>query len=189
MIKNTLIFLLFTLTAQANEFQAIKYRPEKIECANKKEIITFSGLKQPYVIYDKNSSSIKLISCEKIQIKGLIFYTALFSSEITEGVSVQKILTFEVALLNKKLNSLQTVRSEIIDQIELSGDLTNTNFDSSIKSEWGQSKKDGRVLLKIEMSTENEKPFSYLLKLNSKLTWFENLINVSAKNKSIKKTN
>lgn len=187
MIKYTLIFLLFALTAQANEFQAIKYRAGKIDCTNKNETITFSGLKQPYVIYDKNSSSVKLISCEKIQIKSLTFYIVHFSSEIHEGPSVQKILTYEVALLNKKLNSVQTVRSEIVDQIELSGDLTNTNFDSSIKSEWGQSKKDNRVLLKIEINTQNEKPFTYLLKLNSKLSWFENLISSAPKTQDVKK--
>lgn len=187
MIKNIIIFLLFALTAGAYEFQPAKVRSEKINCKNKNKMIYFANLKQPYLIYDKNSSSIKLINCEKIQIEDLNFYTVLFSSEIHEGENTQKILTFEVALMNKKLNSVQTVRSEIVDQIELSGDLPNTDFDSAIKTEWGRSKNDNTVMLKFEINTKNEKPFSYLLKLNSKLSWFEDLMNVKSKKENIKK--
>lgn len=175
------------LIAKAQDFQPIKSHPEKIDCTYKKEAkketIHFANSVQPYEIYDKNSSSIELINCEKIQIKDLVFYTILFSSKIYTGSIPHKTLAFEVALLNKQLskqpnkilNSLQTVRSEVIDQIELSGDLVNTNFDSTIKTEWGLSKKDSEVLLKIEITTINTKPFSYLLKFNPKSLWLENL--------------
>lgn len=180
----TLFCLLFALTAQAGEFEVSKTHPEKIECSNKKEIIQFADIKQSYSIYDSNAGSVKLISCEKMQIKGFVFYTILFSSEIPDGSNVQKILTYEVALLNQKLNTLKTLRSEIVDQIELTGDLTSTKFENSIKTEWGQSTKDKSVLLKVNITTEKKTTLSYLLKLNSKLFWFENVFDSKTSEKT-----
>ena len=159
----------------ADDFQATQNPPAKIDCTNKNLAIQFAGIKKSYILYDKNSSSVKLLSCEKIKVRDLEFYTVLFSSEIHDGANIQKVLTFEVALLNKKSGNLLPVRSEIVDQVEITGDLTNTNFESSLKAEWGQNKKDDRVLMKIEIKTKNEKPLSYILKLNPKMTWFENL--------------
>ena len=170
---SVLIFIL-SLQVHADDFRALELKPEKIECSIKNQVIQFKGAKVGYPIYDNNSRTVKLQSCEKIKIKNFEFYTAQFTNEIHEGTTSQKVLTYEVALLTKS-GTLQTVRSEIVDQIELSGDLLNTNFDSSIHVTWGQSKKDERILLKVEIRTKNEKPLNYLLKLNSKLSWFENL--------------
>lgn len=172
---NPILVLLFTLILQAlaNDFRPLDFKPRKIECSNKNQVIQFADAKSAYSIYDKNSSAVKLLSCEKIKIKNLEFYTALFTNEIHEGTSRQKVLTFEVALLTKT-GALQTVRSEIVDQLELSGDLPNLNFDSSIFATWGQSKKDDRVLLKVEVRTKNEKPLAYMLRLNPKTLWLEN---------------
>lgn len=166
--------MILCLQAQAEEFKPLELKPQKIECSNKNQVIQFAGAKSEYSIYDKNSSGIKIQSCEKIKIKNLEFYTVLFNNEIHEGPMIQKVLTYEVALLSKS-GAIQTVRSEVVDQLELSGDLPNTDFDSTIHVAWGQSKKDGRVLLKVEVRSKNEKPLNYLLKLNSKMSWFENL--------------
>lgn len=174
MIVKIFSALLLAVTAQAGDFQPFKSPPAKIDCSNKNLTISFAATPQSYVIYDKNSSSIKLLRCEKIQIQDLQFFTVLFSHEIHEGSKVLKVLTYEVVLADKKLNSLRTTRSETVDQIELSGDSAGNEFDSSIKTEWGTSNKDKRVMLKIEINTKNEKPFSYVLKLNPKLSWFEN---------------
>lgn len=173
-MKYVLIIILLSVTAIADDFQPIKSRPEKITCTFNKDSISFSGLKQTYAIYDKNSASIRLINCEKIQIKDQIFYTALFTSEVFEGSDLQKVLTYEVALLNKKTAMPETVRSETVDQIDMSGDTSDTNFHSTLKTEWGQSKKDNVAMLKIEMIPDKEKPFAYFLKYNGKSAWFEN---------------
>lgn len=162
------------LPVAADEFKVLESKPVKIECSNKNQIIQFAGTKSSYTIYDKNSSAIKLLNCEKIQLKDLVFYTVLFSQEIHEGPTNQKVLTYEVALVTKT-GAFQTVRSELVDQIELAGDLIDTNFDSTIHVTWGQSKKDNRVLLKVEIRTKREKPLTYILKLNPKMSWFENL--------------
>lgn len=174
MIKPSLA-LIFILSLQvlADDFKPLALKPQKIQCSNKNQVIQFAGTKSAYSIYDKNSSTLKLLTCEKIKIKNLEFYTALFTNEIFEGTTSQKVLTFEVALLTKS-GAIQTVRSELVDQLELGGDLPNTNFDSSIHVAWGQSKKDDRVLLKVEIRNKNEKPLSYVLKLNPKMQWFEN---------------
>ncbi len=164
---------MLSLQAHANDFKTLHLKPQKIECSNKNQVIQFAGATSAYTIYDKNSSAVKLLACEKIKIKNLEFYTALFTNEVHEGTTRQKVLTFEVALLSKT-GVIQTIRSELVDQLELSGDLPSLNFDSSIHVEWGQSKKDDRVLLKVEIRTKNEKPLTYLLKLNPKNQWLEN---------------
>lgn len=175
MIKSSLVLvLLLSLQVVADEFKGLDSKPVKIECSNKNQVVQFAGTKSLYTLYDKNSSAIKLLNCEKIQIKDLVFYTVLFSQEIREGATNQKVLSYEVALV-AKTGTILTVRSELVDQIELTGDLINTNFDSAIHVAWGQSKKDNRVLLKVEIKTKNEKPLAYVLKLNPKMLWFENL--------------
>ena len=174
MIKSVLVLLiLISQQAFADDFRASESKPQKIECSNKNEMVQFSGGRAAYTIYDKNSTAVKLLSCEKIKIKNSEFYTAIFTSEIIEGAISKKVLTYEVALVTKT-GALQTVRSELVDQLELSGDLPNTNFDSSIKVAWGQSRKDERILLKVEIKSKNETSLIYILKLNSKNLWFEN---------------
>lgn len=185
MIRYLILIILLNHSVQANEFQAIKYLPEKINCSANKGIVSFPDQKIPYVIYEKNSKSLKLINCQKIQIQGLFFYTLLFSNEILEGPITQKVLTYEITIFNKKSNTIKTTRSEVVDEIELSGDLVNTNFDNSIKTVWGQSKLDNKIMIKIEINPKNEKSFSFLIKLNAQESWFENYFESnSRKNKN-----
>ncbi|MEQ1722294.1 MAG: hypothetical protein ABL930_03905 [Pseudobdellovibrio sp.] len=170
-----LVLLLGAASGHAEEFQALKEEPKKINCSNNKESVTFDALKSKYTIYDKNSRDIKLIKCEKIQIKDLSFYTLLISSEVMDGTEPQKVLTYEVVVLDKKTNSLKTARSEIVDQIDISGDSVPTQFESTLKIKWGIGAKNKNVQLRIELSEKNEKPKPYLLKFNTKSQWFENI--------------
>lgn len=186
MIQN--IFLLLALTVHAEDFQPAAALPQKIQCSVNKQSVKFADLKESYILYEKNLSAPKILSCDRLELNGLHFYTVLFSSEVHEGPHVKKILTFEVALKNKTTNKFHTVRSEIVDQVELWGDLTTTEFDSTLRALWGYSKKDGRILLNFEINTKNEKPFSYLLKLNAKNSWFENVFNVTSEKSKLKKT-
>lgn len=174
MIKYICLFLLLTQAAQTQEFQSAKDQAKKIACSESKSQIVFSDIQKPYSLYDKNSTSIKIFSCEKIQLKEYIFYSIVFSSEIREGTEPQQVLTYEVALYDKKSNNLKTVRSETIDQIDTSGDQAESKFETRFKSEWGLAKKDGQILLKINAHAKNEKPEPYLLKFNTKSQWFEN---------------
>lgn len=183
MIRFSIILIFLSLSLRAEEFQPLKTVPKTIKCSVKNQSVFFEGTSQHYPLYDKNTTAIKLIKCEKITIQEQNFFSLLFSSEITESSALEKILTFEVALLDKKTQQLKTARSEIVDQIELSGDLSNVDFESSVKASWGLSKKDHSILLKLEMSPKNEKPFSYLLKLNQKSSWFENILENTAKKK------
>lgn len=165
--------MLLTLSAHGEEFQSLKKQPHKIACSQSKGIISFADIKKPYAMYDKNSRSIKIVNCEKIQIKDFSFYTAVFSSELMEGTEPQKVLTYEIALLDKKSNSLITVRSETIDQLDTSGDAVEAKFEIIFKNEWGTGKKDGSILLKIDAHEKNEKSEPYTLKFNAKAQWFE----------------
>ncbi len=176
MIIYTFLFLLLsTFSAHAEDFQTLKEIPQKIKCSSEKQSVSLDTLKNKYTIYDKNSRDIKLVKCEKIRINDLSFYTLLFSSEVMDGTEPQKVLTFEIAFFDKKTNSLKTVRSEIIDQVEISGDSVLTQFESILKTQWGKGHKDKNILIKIEISEKNEKSKPYLLKFNSKSQWFENI--------------
>jgi hypothetical protein len=176
LIKYTfLVLLLRTFSAYAGDFQALKEMPQKIICSSEKQSVSLETLKNKYTIYDKNSRDIKLIKCEKIRINDLNFYTLLISSEVMDGIEPQKVLTFEIALFDKKTNSLKTVRSEIVDQIETSGDSVLTDFESILKTQWGTGPKDKNIKLKIEISEKNEKSKPYMLKFNTKSQWFENI--------------
>ena len=77
MIKpiTALIFLL-SLQVHADDFKTLELKPQKIECSNKNQLIQFAGAKSAYTIYDKNSSAVKLLTCEKIKVNNLEFYTA-----------------------------------------------------------------------------------------------------------------
>ena len=166
--------LFFGLGATAQQFEPNKTNPEKISCAAQKNKISFAGTKSIYKLYDKSIGSVKAIKCEIVKLKGLTFYTALISAEVTEMNVKQKVLLYEVALESKQ--NLKTVRSEVVDQIELaSGDLANPNFELGLQSAWGVDKKDSSILLKIDILEKNQTSTPYYLKYNAKNQWFENV--------------
>lgn len=175
MIKKIILILLLTLPAYAEEFQPLKKQPKTTACSETKGNINFAEVKKTYSTYDRNSKAMKILSCEKIQINDSIFYIALFSSEIMEGTEPQKVLTYEVTLLDKKSKSLNTVRSETVDQIDMTVDQVEDKFAVILKTEWGISKKDKSILLKIDAHEKNEKPDPYTLKFNVKSQWFEDV--------------
>lgn len=174
-MKWAILFFLITSVSVAGEFNLSKVKLEKIKCSYNNGRITFADIKTNYQPYEKKMENVKSLACEKIQTQGLQFYTLQFNSVINVATGAKKIFVFEVALLDKKTNALQTVRSEIIDQIDLSGDVADTEFTRSFRFHWGQSQKDKKIMLQLELSEKNEKSFSYALKLNSKKTWFENV--------------
>lgn len=158
----------------AQEFEPTKSAPEKVSCAAQKNLIKFAGTKSAYKLYDKSIGSVKAIKCEIVKLNGLIFYSALISAEVTELNVKQKVLLYEVAVSNKQ--GLKTVRSEIVDQIELaSGDLANPNFELGLQSAWGLDKKDQSILLKIDILEKDQTSEPYYLKYNAKNQWFENI--------------
>ena len=166
--------LLVSSSLLAQEFEPNKALPEKISCAAQKNKINFAGNKATYKLYDKSIGSVKAIKCEIIKLNGLTFYSALISAEVTELNVKQKVLLYEVALENKQ--GLKTVRSEIVDQIELaSGDLANPNFELGLQSAWGLDKKDSSILLKIDILEKDKTSEPYYLKYNAKNQWFENI--------------
>ena len=166
--------LLIGATALSQEFEPNKTSPEKISCAAQKNKINFAGNKATYKLYDKSIGAVKAIKCEIIKLKGLTFYSALISAEVTELNVKQKVLLYEVALASKQ--GLKTVRSEVVDQIELAtGDLANPNFELGLQSAWGLDKKDSSILLKIDILEKNQTSMPYYLKYNAKNQWFENI--------------
>jgi hypothetical protein len=166
---------LVSWSAFAEDFTQLKTQPEKTPCEFKNGEILFSKSKLHYKIYEATTTSVKSISCEKIEIQGLQFYSAQFTSLIDIPSGGKKILTYEAALLDKKSKSLKTVRSEVVDQNDLSADAPDSGFTKSFAVFWGQSQKDKRIMLKITETEKNEKPFTFFLKLNAKKTWFENI--------------
>ena len=183
MIKNIFITLLFLLTfmaqaqaqSVAQDFDFEKNQPAKIDCKLNKNSVQFKDLKPLYRLYDKNISEVKIEKCEKITVQKQVFYTVLYSTYVKELGSSQKVLIYEVALASHKSKIPQTVRSEIVDQVDLSGDPVDLGFQSSIESSWGKNKKDNSIMLKLNIMTKNEKPFPYYLKFNTKSIWFENI--------------
>jgi hypothetical protein len=158
----------------AQDFEPNKTEPVKISCAAQKNKINFAGNKLPYKLYDKSIGMVKALKCEIIKLNGLTFYSALISAEITELNVKQKVLLYELAVENKQ--GLKTVRSEIVDQIDLaSGDLANPNFELGLQSVWGLDKKDSSILLKIDILEKNQMSEPYYLKYNVKNQWFENV--------------
>lgn len=166
--------LLIGTNILAQEFEPNKTAPEKISCAAQKNKISFAGNKAAYKLYDKSIGSVKAVKCEVIKLNGLTFYSALVSAEVTELNVKQKVLLYEVAVENKQ--GLKTVRSEIVDQIELaSGDLANPNFELGLQSSWGLDKKDSSIILKIDILEKDKPSEPYYLKYNAKNQWFENI--------------
>lgn len=168
------VAILFIASAAfANNFVQSKNAPQKIKCSSKKDIISFEGNKSTYKLYEQSLEDVSLISCEKINIEGLPFYTVTYKSILSTKAGKKKILVYEVALAKEKL--IKTVRSEVVDELEISALLPDSDFTRSLNSKWGQNSKDKSVMLMITMNDKKEKPFSYLLKLNSKKHWFENV--------------
>jgi hypothetical protein len=161
--------------ANTGEFKAIAGIEKSVTCGFAKNLVKFDGLAPQYALYDANTKVTKLNRCTTAQLSDLTFYTVEFESEIMQGRELFKVLSLEVALFDPKLNSIKPVRSEIIDQISQSGDAVNTKFTTKGTLAWGKSSKDGQIMLKLDMTEANEKPFSYLLKLNKKKNWFENI--------------
>lgn len=168
-------FIIITILILANIALA---KPEnlaakKISCSNKNTVVSFGELKKNYTLYDKNSVSVKVYNCEKIQSGSYQFYTVFFSSEVRDGVEPKKVLTYEVILLDKKDNQLKTVRSETVDQLDQSTDSTNTKFENSIKTGWKYDKDKDLVMLKVNIENKTEKNEPYILVFNKKNQWFE----------------
>lgn len=183
MIKKILLsaFLVLTSATQAlGQNLALDFVPQsklaqKVECKLNKNHVEFAGLKSAYRLYDKHISDIKIVNCEKIAINTQIFFTVTYSTTINELSSSQKVLIYEVVLANHKSKLPQTVRSEIVDQLDLSGDPAHNTFQNSLQAQWGLHKTDKSILLKLNIVNKNEKPFPYYLKYNTKSLWFENI--------------
>jgi hypothetical protein len=149
-----LFLFLVSVFVHADEFQALPALSQKINCQ------------------DVKRKGIQWKNCQTVKVNGEEYYTLEFQGTSNEGTKKKtKILKFEIADKN-----LKTLRSETIDQIEQGIDLPEENFKNTLKAEWGKSKKDARTMLKMELSNkENSEKSSYLIKLNEKKTWFENV--------------
>ena len=179
MLKKVLLAIVF-LGAQlsyADEFKSAQVVTETAKCKLEKDALIIEGVTAPYKLYDKNSKRRQVLECKRIQIEKQLFYTFQFTSLEEQGVGASKLWIFEIASQDPATKSLRTVRSEIVDRIRLNSDLPGSGFENSFKSEWGVSTKDSNVMLKIDISSKDktESPYSYLIKLNSKKNWFENV--------------
>lgn len=153
-----------------------KFEPGSVSCSVKNTTVTFSGIKKDYPIFDhKNSTSVKVLGCEKIKVQNYTFYSINFSSEVHTGNEYQKVLTFEIALWDAAKGELKTARSETIDQIDKSADSVTGDFENNVKPTWSYSKSKDTVLLKIEILNKKEKIEPYFLLYNKKTQWFENV--------------
>lgn len=170
-----LAILISVSFASADEFKGAPNAEKQVSCGVTKDLVKFDGLTLQHSLYDASSKNIKVNKCTVAQVNDLTFYTVEFESEVTQGTEVLKVLSLEVALYDSKLNTIKPVRSEIIDQFSEAGDLVNRKFTTKGAISWGSSTKDGQAMLKVDISAPKEKPFSYLLKLNKKKSWFENI--------------
>lgn len=165
---------LFSLRAGAAGFVTARdIRPQTVSCGAEKNVVSLSGLKARYTLYEKNLAALKVQKCEKIQAGRQIFYSVLLTGEIHETSGTQKVFIFELAEL--KGSALNTVRSEVVDQFELAGDPASTELKQGIRTRWGRDKKDQAVMLEITIVAPNEPPEPYLVKYNAKSAWFEDI--------------
>lgn len=169
------LVVLLSFAANADDFKPVANVEKPISCGFAKDLVKFDGVSAQYSLYDINSKTIKVNKCTQAQVGDLTFYTVEFESDVMQGTETLKVLTLEVALFDAKLNSIKPVRSEIIDQYSDTGDIVIRKFTTKGAITWGKSGKDGQVMLKFELTPPKEKPFSYLLKLNKKKSWFENI--------------
>ena len=169
------LIILLSFTVHANEFSPVANTEKALSCGFAKGILKFDGLVPQYSLYDLNSKTIKINKCTVAIVGDLTFYTVEFESEVIQGTEPLKVLTLEIALADPKLNTIRPVRSEIIDQYSEHGDIVHRKFTTKGAISWGKSSKDGQAMLKFEITAPKEKPFSYLLKLNKKKSWFENI--------------
>jgi hypothetical protein len=168
-MKYLILTLLVSVSTWAAATQTIT--PQNISCKVSKNTVAFAGVKTAYTLYDKNLTDVKTIKCEKVQMNGMNFYTVHYTAELHEAMQTNKILMYEVALLNKK--GLSTVRSEVVDEFTVAGEAHG--FDLSIKPEWLLSSADKSVQIKISISSKKDKPESYNIKFNPKSLWFEDV--------------
>ena len=161
---------------QADEFQSEKIVSEKINCTLDKGSVQIHGTGLNYKIYEK-AQILKLTECRRLTIAKQTIYTFQFESLEVQSSSSSKLWILEVAVPEAKGRVLNTQRSEIIDRIKLGGDQPEAEFENSLKTEWGTSKKDHHPMLKIEISSRDKREAtnSYLLKQNPKKNWFENV--------------
>ena len=170
-------FLSIAHLSIASEFKLTPQNIKKIKCHVKKKQTVFEGLSVPYEPYNRNTNKTRLLDCQHVKLDTDEFYTSKFISFDEQSVKPSKVLTFEIAILDKKNKKLKTVRTEIIDRVLLDGDLPDEKFENILSVEWGRSTKDQQPMLKLHISGEDktEKPFSYLIKLNKKNDWFEDV--------------
>lgn len=177
---NSLVTLVLTLlvsaTSVANEFSEKSAQRTKVSCQISGDQVIFEKNKS-YKIYDKNIQQVRLLGCEKININKLEFYTVLMSGNGLNRYGDIKSLVYDIALLEKGSGKIKTVRSEVIDQVDVSADLPDLNFSTELETKWGLGDKDQSVMIEMKVSNESvdSESFTYLIKLNSKMTWFENV--------------
>lgn len=147
-------------------------QPKAVKCSLSQKSVTLPDGR--YKLYETNLRDIKLIKCEQVQIGKIKFYTVQVSGEIHNAPADQKVKLYEVVMLDSK-KKLSTVRTETIDQIELSGDPASLDFRTSLAAEWGQHKKDKRPMIKMEFHDKTGKSDPLYVKLNAKSDWMEDV--------------
>lgn len=147
-------------------------QPKTVKCSLSQKTVTLPDGR--YTLYETNLRGIKLIKCEQVQIGKTKFYTVQVSGEIHNAPTDQKVMLYEVAMLNGK-KKLGTVRTETIDQIELSGDPASLDFRTTLVTEWGQHKTDKKPMIKMEFQDKTGKSDPLYVKLNAKSDWMEDV--------------
>lgn len=172
-----LLSLCVGVSASAQNFQIQKsIKRQAIDCKAEKNVISFAKVNQKYTLYDQNLTPVKVMKCEKIEIsKDLVFYSVLFGSHIQETSGTQRILIYELAQPSTG-KGMKTVRSEVVDQVELAGDPASDKFEFGIETQWGQDAKDKSVLVQVRIFSKKEKPAPFYLKYNAKNVWFEDVV-------------
>ena len=173
--------MFFGMHVSANEFVASTQTPETVPCATSKSQLKFKENHPSYKFYDKNLSAVNVLRCEKIKLNGQKFYSVYFSAEVSSASGKLKALIYEVAVQEKLSGALKTVRSEIIDQYELSADSVNDKFEYALKADWGTEKKNSATVLRINIFKAGEASTPYHLRLNKKQNWFENAFDLDSK--------
>jgi hypothetical protein len=168
----TLLF--FTQISIAQDFISAQIKKTSLKCENNSNIIKIKDKSTNYKPYDKNLKIKKIINCGITKVNKMNFINFLFDGEIQEGPKVYRTLILEFAKYDEKKKVLNTVRSEIVDQIPETGDPAQDGYEQSVEFEFGFHKKNKNLLLKIQPLLNNKKIDAYYLKLNEKKNWFEN---------------
>jgi hypothetical protein len=175
-MKSILITLLLIISSAHAMAEADKLVTRaKVECQLSGRKVKFAGTSSVYDLYDKNYSQVELLECEKVSVGSEDFYTMLITGEQKQAQADVKVMTYEIALLNKVTNLLLTVRSEQFDQIDISSDLPNMEFSKVLTTKWGQSAKTKAIMIEMKVIDKNTvaQDDPYFLRLNANKTWFE----------------